>query len=62
MDIYYTRKATDPLNKVYTLLGISSDNPNNLNTAGLLPNYKILKEVFRKLIEFSASDQISVET
>ncbi|CAH0055778.1 unnamed protein product [Clonostachys solani] len=39
VDMYHTRKATNPLDKIYALLGISSDNHDDLNKAGLLPNY-----------------------
>ncbi|RYP29122.1 hypothetical protein DL767_006892 [Monosporascus sp. MG133] len=60
VDMYHTRKATNPLDKVYALLGMSSDDP---KTAGLLANYTTSWEmVFRKLIQFSLSDQMSVDT
>ncbi|XTI92609.1 hypothetical protein V2W45_1246412, partial [Cenococcum geophilum] len=39
IDIYYTYKATNRYNKIYTLLGISLD---NLNIASLFPNYWVL--------------------
>ena len=39
IDMFHTYKATKPIDKVYTLLGMSSD---NLSTAGLLPNYEVL--------------------
>ncbi|RYP60841.1 hypothetical protein DL770_009919 [Monosporascus sp. CRB-9-2] len=59
MDMYHTRKATIIHDKVYALLGMSSDDP---STAGLSPNYESSwKEVFRKLIKFSTSDQMSVD-
>ncbi len=60
VDMYHTRKSTEPLDKVYALLGMSSDDP---SAAGLLTNYEISwKEVFRKLVTFSLSDQMSVDT
>lgn len=60
MDMYHTRKATERHDKVYALLGMSSDNP---SAAGLSPNYEASwEEVFRKLVKFSASDQIYVDT
>ncbi len=58
--MYHTRKATDPLDKVYALLGMSSDDP---STAELEADYKApWGEVFQKLIKFSLSDQISIRT
>jgi len=38
IDIYHTHKATKRHDKVYTLFGISSNNP---SAAGLSPNYKV---------------------
>ncbi|KAJ4128287.1 hypothetical protein NW754_002279 [Fusarium falciforme] len=58
VDMYHTRKATNPLDKVYALLGMSSD---DLNAAGLSANYETSwKDVFQKLVKFSLSDQMSV--
>ncbi|KAL8290971.1 hypothetical protein RB600_006443 [Gaeumannomyces tritici] len=60
VDMFHTRKATKPLDKVYALLGMSSDDP---GTAGLSADYtESWAEVFRKLIQFSLSDQMSVDT
>ncbi|KAK4224940.1 hypothetical protein QBC38DRAFT_511396 [Podospora fimiseda] len=42
VDIYHTHKATIPLDKVYALSGISSDNPDG---AGFKANYKTREEV-----------------
>ena len=39
LDMFYTYEATKRNDKVYALLGISSD---ALNTVNLLPNYKVL--------------------
>jgi ankyrin repeat protein len=58
VDMYHTRKATNPLDKVYALLGMSSDDP---NAAKLSANYDTSwKEVIQKLVKFSLSDQMSV--
>ncbi|KAI0556265.1 heterokaryon incompatibility protein-domain-containing protein [Xylaria curta] len=60
VDMYHTRKATNRLDKVYALLGMSSDDPSE---SGLSANYNTSwGDVFRKLVEFSLSDQISVST
>ncbi|RYP72136.1 hypothetical protein DL771_004370 [Monosporascus sp. 5C6A] len=60
VDMYHARKATDPLDKVYALLGMSSDDP---NVMGLSVNYETSwKDVFLKLVKFSLSDQMSVST
>ncbi|KAK3307140.1 heterokaryon incompatibility protein-domain-containing protein [Chaetomium strumarium] len=60
VDMYHARKATLSLDKVYALLGMSSDNP---STAGLEADYKALwKDLFQKLIRFCLSDQVSVST
>ncbi|KAK4163558.1 ankyrin repeat-containing domain protein [Cladorrhinum sp. PSN259] len=60
VDMYHTRKASIPLDKVYALIGMSSDDP---DAAGLQANYKISwKDLFRKLICFSLSNQMTVST
>ncbi|KAI1428568.1 heterokaryon incompatibility protein-domain-containing protein [Xylaria sp. FL1777] len=60
VDMYHARKATNRLDKVYALLGMSSDDPSE---AGLLVNYNTSwGEIFRKLVKFSLSDQVSVDT
>jgi hypothetical protein len=41
VDMFYTRQATNPRDKVYALLGISSDDPSK---AGLQPDYTITWE------------------
>jgi hypothetical protein len=49
--MFYTRKATVLLDKVYALLGMSSDDP---SAVGLSADYGALWEtVFRKLVTFS---------
>ncbi|KAL8403138.1 hypothetical protein RB594_008411 [Gaeumannomyces avenae] len=60
VDMFHTREATNPLDKVYALLGMSSDDPRDPKTAGLYEaDYTASwAKVFRKLIQFSLSDQI----
>lgn len=65
MDMYHTRKATDRRDKVYALFGMSSDDPSSddHSAEGLSVNYDTSwGEVFRKLVKFSLSDQMSVDT
>ncbi|KAK3340820.1 heterokaryon incompatibility protein-domain-containing protein, partial [Neurospora tetraspora] len=58
IEMYHTREATDRLDKVYALLGMSSDNP---TAAGLFADYKISwKQLFNKLIHFFLSELVSV--
>jgi hypothetical protein len=68
LDMFHTYKATKPVDKVYALLGMSSDDPGK---AGLLPDYKIpWKELFKDLVKFvlgkdvfvkiSADDQMAI--
>jgi hypothetical protein len=60
VDIFYTCQASDPRNKIYTLLGISSDNPGK---ADLQPDYTISwEELFQKLIQFILSNNIVINT
>ncbi|EGO56084.1 hypothetical protein NEUTE1DRAFT_110659 [Neurospora tetrasperma FGSC 2508] len=58
IEMYHTREATDRRDKVYALLGMSSDNP---IAAGLSADYTISwKQLFNKLIQFSLSQLVSV--
>ncbi len=58
--MYHTRKSTVPNDKVYALLGMTSDDP---NAAGLLPDYTVpWKTLLQRLIEFVLSKEVSVET
>ncbi|KAK3340829.1 heterokaryon incompatibility protein-domain-containing protein, partial [Neurospora tetraspora] len=58
IEMYHTREATDRRDKVYALLGMSSDNP---TAAGLFADYKISwKQLFNKLIHFFLSELVSV--
>lgn len=55
-DMYHTREAKNPLDKVYALLGIGSCDPTKLSA-----DYGASWEaVFEKLIKLSLSDQVSV--
>ncbi|KAK3339433.1 heterokaryon incompatibility protein-domain-containing protein, partial [Neurospora tetraspora] len=59
IEMYHTREATDRRDKVYALLGMSSDNP---TAAGLFTDYKISwKQLFNKLIHFFLSELVSVD-
>ncbi|KAK1775287.1 ankyrin repeat-containing domain protein [Copromyces sp. CBS 386.78] len=59
IEMYHTRKATKRRDKVYALLGMSSDNP---IAAGLFADYKISwKQLFKKLIHFFLSELVSVD-
>ena len=58
--MFHTRQASDPLDKVYALLGMSSDDPSK---AGLQPNYTISwEELFQQLIKFILGKDVSMET
>ncbi|KAK4183149.1 heterokaryon incompatibility protein-domain-containing protein, partial [Podospora australis] len=60
IDMYHTRKTTDPRDKVYALLGMCSDDP---SSAGLVADYgpeTTFDKVFQKVVEFSLSSQILV--
>ncbi|KAH8722793.1 heterokaryon incompatibility protein-domain-containing protein [Phaeosphaeriaceae sp. PMI808] len=60
IDMYHTRKATIRHDKVYALLGMSSDDS---SAAGLSPNYALpWKNLLRQLIEFLLCKVVSVET
>ncbi|KAA8632196.1 hypothetical protein SMACR_12771 [Sordaria macrospora] len=59
IEMYHTRKATKRCDKVYALLGMSSDHP---TAAGLFADYKISwKQLFNKLIHFFLSKLVSVD-
>ncbi|KAM3075025.1 hypothetical protein ACMFMF_005708 [Clarireedia jacksonii] len=59
IDMFYTRQATDTRDKVYALLGMSSDSPEK---AGLLPDYEIsCEELFQQLFKFVFGRDISVD-
>ncbi|KAK3351911.1 heterokaryon incompatibility protein-domain-containing protein, partial [Neurospora tetraspora] len=59
IEMYHTRKATDRRDKVYALLGMSSD---NTTAAGLFADYDISwKQLFNKLIHFFLPKLVSVD-
>ncbi|KAF4440036.1 hypothetical protein F53441_12407 [Fusarium austroafricanum] len=59
VDMYHTRKATERRDKVYALLGMSSDDP---SIAGLSANYEISwGQLFQRLVNFF-SEQVSADT
>lgn len=60
VDMYHTHKATKRHDKVYALLGMSSD---DLSKANLLPDYRVpWKELLQRLAKFLLTERISVET
>jgi len=60
IEMYHSRKATIRHDKVFALLGMSSDDP---IAAGLLPDYKISWEILMgRLVRFLLGGEISVET
>jgi ankyrin repeat protein len=60
LDMFHTRQATDTRDKVYALLGMSSDDPGK---AGLKPDYEISwEELFQQLVKFVLGRDISVKT
>ena len=59
VDIYYTHEATKYHDKIYALLGMSSD---DLSKASLSPNYSLpWEELFQNLVKFLLYDDISME-
>ncbi|KAL8399981.1 hypothetical protein RB594_000402 [Gaeumannomyces avenae] len=63
VDMYKDRKATDLRDKVYALLGMSSDDPDDPDAAGLSASYAIpWRDVFRDAVHFCLSYQASVIT
>ncbi|KAI8713607.1 hypothetical protein NCS52_01305600 [Fusarium sp. LHS14.1] len=60
LDMYHTHKATDRRDKVYALLGMSSDDP---SIAGLSANYEISwGQLFPQLVKFFFPEPASIET
>jgi hypothetical protein len=58
--MFHTRKASDIRDKVYVLLGMSSDDPGEI---GLRPDYEVSwKELFQQLVKFVLGKDLSVET
>ncbi|VTO89554.1 unnamed protein product [Fusarium graminearum] len=60
VDMYHTRQAAERRDKVYALLGMSSDDP---SIAGLSANYEISwGQLFQQLVNFFFSERVSVDT
>ncbi|KAH3913242.1 hypothetical protein HBH56_113530 [Parastagonospora nodorum] len=60
VDMYHANHATHCHDKVYALLGMSTD---NLSNGDLLPNYRIpWAELLQRLVRHVISDEVSVET
>jgi hypothetical protein len=58
--MYHTHEATERHDKVYALLGMSSDGP---SAAGLSPNYTVpWKTLLQRLVEIILFKEVSVET
>ena len=58
--MYHTHEATVLHDKVYALLGMSSDDPSD---SGLSPDYKVSwEELFQRLVKFLLGRQVSVKT
>ncbi|KAL2802430.1 heterokaryon incompatibility protein-domain-containing protein [Aspergillus granulosus] len=60
IEMYHTRDATMPADKVFALLGMSSDNPIG---GGLLPDYTIsFGEVMKRAVRFLLGPQVSIKS
>jgi len=60
VDLYHCRQATDPRDKVFALLGMSTGDP---GAAGIVPDYEASwEDVIRKLVQFSLSHETAVTT
>ena len=60
IDMYHTHEATEHHDKIYALLGMSSD---DLSATDLSPDYRVLwKELLQRLVKFLLGKQVSVET
>jgi hypothetical protein len=60
MDMYHAHKATKRHDKVYALLGMSSDDLSNVD---LLPSYEVpWDKLLQRLAKYLLSEKISVET
>jgi hypothetical protein len=59
IDMYHTREATERHDKVFALLGMSSDDD---IVPGLLPDYKVqLEQLFERLVKFLLYKEVFVE-
>ncbi|KAL7931811.1 heterokaryon incompatibility domain-containing protein [Trichoderma chlorosporum] len=60
IDMYHAHEATERHDKIFALLGMSSDNP---IASGLLPNYKTpWNKLMAKLVKFILGEQVLVNT
>lgn len=60
VDQYHTHETTIRHDKVYALLGMSSD---DISTAGLEPDYKLAwGELLRRLVRFLLGNRVTIET
>ncbi|KAL5365089.1 HET-domain-containing protein [Aspergillus floccosus] len=60
IDMYHSHQATNKHDKIYALLGLSSDDP---STRGLKPNYNLpWSEVFKQICAYIFPGSSSVET
>lgn len=61
--MYHAHDATDRRDKVFALLGMSSDAPDAIKAASLSPNYKVSwEELLKRLVEFILGQEVSVRT
>ncbi|EHK18397.1 uncharacterized protein TRIVIDRAFT_3172, partial [Trichoderma virens Gv29-8] len=60
IDMYHAHEATERHDKIFALLGMSSDNP---TTSGLLPNYKTpWNELMAQLVTFILGERVFVKS
>ncbi|KAL7917945.1 heterokaryon incompatibility domain-containing protein [Trichoderma austrokoningii] len=60
IDMYHAHEATERHDKIFALLGMSSDNP---ATAGLVPNYKISwDELMAQVVKFILGEKVLIKT
>ncbi|RYP15255.1 hypothetical protein DL765_005830 [Monosporascus sp. GIB2] len=63
IEMYHTHEATERRDKVFALLGMSSDAPSAVEAAGLSPDYGIpWGELLKQLVHFFLGGQVSVYT
>ncbi|RDW64095.1 hypothetical protein BP5796_10597 [Coleophoma crateriformis] len=65
VDMFRTHQASKPQDKVYALLGMSSDdmNSDDMSKPNLLPDYSVpYEELLIRLVKFVLSDKVHVET
>ncbi|RDW77156.1 hypothetical protein BP6252_05209 [Coleophoma cylindrospora] len=65
VDMFRTHQASEPQDKVYALLGMSSDgmNSDDMSKPNLLPDYSVpYEELLNRLVQFVLSDKVHVET